>query len=48
MAQHHHIIRRTVMAGVTLGVVALASFVPRGAQQPSDRAPDLVRGNKPG
>jgi glucose dehydrogenase len=48
MAQHHHIIRRSVMAGVTLGVVALASFVPRGAQQPSDRAPDLVRGNKPG
>ena len=48
MAHQHHMIRRTVMAGVTLGVVALAPFVPRGAQQPSDREPDLVRGTKPG
>jgi glucose dehydrogenase len=48
MAQQHQIIRRTVMAGVALGVFALAAFAARGAQQASDRAPDLVRGNKPG
>jgi quinoprotein glucose dehydrogenase len=44
----HRIIRRSVVAGVSLGVIALATLAPRGAQQPSDRAPDLVRGNKPG
>jgi quinoprotein glucose dehydrogenase len=37
-----------MMAGVGLGVVALATLATGGAQQPSDRAPDLVRGNKPG
>ena len=45
---HHHILRRSVMAGVGLGVIGLASLAPGGAQQPSDRAQGLVRGNNPG
>lgn len=45
---HHRIIRRTMVAGVSLGAMAIASLAPWGAQRASDLAPGLVRGNKPG
>src|SRR5574338_1416857 len=44
----HKFVRRGVMAGVGLGLLAFATLSSRGAPRSSDLAPDLVRGNKPG
>lgn len=45
---HRRMIRRSVTAALCCGVVVCAMLTLRGDQQPGDRGPDLVRGNKPG
>ena len=45
---YHHIIRRGATVAAGLAVIGLGTLAMGGEQQPSDRAPDLVRGNKPG
>ncbi len=45
---HRLTIRRSVTAALCVGVIVLGVLTLRGDQQPSDRRPELMRGNKPG